>query len=606
MGLIALGAAVGSRAGHRRRAAAHPRPRPGQDRRCSSAPGSILHRRHQPHRRRPRPGRAGHPLLAGAVRARRCSRCSACRRSACSPASSASPGPGFAGRARLGDGGRAGCSLLGHRRGVVGHASRMLLGAAPPTAATGRTAAPARDAAGRRGAAVRGLLGVAARRRSGPLPSPAATAATIVRRAMTTARQRRDDRRSDADRRVADADRSDLAERAADCSHAGHRARAGRRPRRRRDAAARGLPVHRRPAGPAHRAAPRPRPAQPARAQPGRALLPRRPLRTRDARPVRHHARSATRCRGAWSATATGPAAGTRCAATPGPPPAFGDRRRAVTRSVTVEGAGVYEIPVGPVHAGLIEPGHFRFSVVGETILKLKARLWFVHKGIEKLFEGRTAGRRGRARRADQRRHRRRPRPGLLPGRRGRPRHRRCRRGAARPRAVLLELERLYNHVADIGALCNDVGHARPQRPRPADPRTAAAHQRRRHRAPAAARRDPARRRRAARAARSRRARGDRRRGRRDRRARARPQRRPRPVHRHRRAHRASRPPTSARSATSPGPAGSPSTPATTTRPITRPLPPRPSTPRPAATCWPGSCVRADEIAASVATHRPH
>src|SRR6266545_2357836 len=50
----------------------------------------------------------------------------------------------------------------------------------------------------------------------------------------------------------------------------------------------------------------------------------------------------------------------------------------------TVQGPGVYEIPVGPVHAGLIEPGHFRFSVVGETILKLKARLWYVHKGIEK------------------------------------------------------------------------------------------------------------------------------------------------------------------------------------------------------------------------------
>ena len=56
---------------------------------------------------------------------------------------------------------------------------------------------------------------------------------------------------------------------------------------------------------------------------------------------------------------------------------------------VEVQGTGVYEIPVGPVHAGLIEPGHFRFSVVGETILKMKARLWFVHKGIERLFEGR-------------------------------------------------------------------------------------------------------------------------------------------------------------------------------------------------------------------------
>ena len=54
-----------------------------------------------------------------------------------------------------------------------------------------------------------------------------------------------------------------------------------------------------------------------------------------------------------------------------------------------VEGPGVYEIPVGPVHAGLIEPGHFRFSVVGETILRMKARLWFLHRGMEKLFEGR-------------------------------------------------------------------------------------------------------------------------------------------------------------------------------------------------------------------------
>ena len=56
---------------------------------------------------------------------------------------------------------------------------------------------------------------------------------------------------------------------------------------------------------------------------------------------------------------------------------------------VEVQGPGVYEIPVGPVHAGPHRAGHFRFSVVGETILKMKARLWFVHKGIERLFEGR-------------------------------------------------------------------------------------------------------------------------------------------------------------------------------------------------------------------------
>ena len=62
-----------------------------------------------------------------------------------------------------------------------------------------------------------------------------------------------------------------------------------------------------------------------------------------------------------------------------GDPPAFGDQDGPFPFRA-VEGAGVYEIPVGPVHAGLIEPGHFRFSVVGETILNLKARLWYVHK----------------------------------------------------------------------------------------------------------------------------------------------------------------------------------------------------------------------------------
>src|SRR5207245_3566963 len=52
-----------------------------------------------------------------------------------------------------------------------------------------------------------------------------------------------------------------------------------------------------------------------------------------------------------------------------------------------VEGAGLFEITVGPVHAGIIEPGHFRFSVEGETIVNLETRLGFVHKGTEKLFE---------------------------------------------------------------------------------------------------------------------------------------------------------------------------------------------------------------------------
>jgi len=50
-------------------------------------------------------------------------------------------------------------------------------------------------------------------------------------------------------------------------------------------------------------------------------------------------------------------------------------------------GEGIYEIPVGPIHAGIIEPGHFRFSVAGEEILNLEAKLGYNHKGIEKLFE---------------------------------------------------------------------------------------------------------------------------------------------------------------------------------------------------------------------------
>lgn len=52
-----------------------------------------------------------------------------------------------------------------------------------------------------------------------------------------------------------------------------------------------------------------------------------------------------------------------------------------------VTGEGIYEIPVGPVHAGIIEPGHFRFSVAGEEIILLEPKLGYVHKGTEKLFE---------------------------------------------------------------------------------------------------------------------------------------------------------------------------------------------------------------------------
>jgi len=140
-----------------------------------------------------------------------------------------------------------------------------------------------------------------------------------------------------------------------------------------------------------------------------------------------------------------------------GAPPAFGEVDGPFSFR-TVEGPGVYEIPVGPVHAGMIGPGHFRFSVVGETVLNLKARLWFVHRGIEKLFQGATpaagvdlaervsgdtsVGHALAFCRAVEEAH------GLT-----------IDPSAHQIRAILLELERLYNHIGDIGALCNDVGH---------------------------------------------------------------------------------------------------------------------------------------------------
>ncbi|MGH3392089.1 MAG: NADH-quinone oxidoreductase subunit C [Actinomadura sp.] len=141
-----------------------------------------------------------------------------------------------------------------------------------------------------------------------------------------------------------------------------------------------------------------------------------------------------------------------------GPPPEFGDPDTPFPFR-PVAGPGTYEIPVGPVHAGLIEPGHFRFTVVGETILKLKARLWFTHKGTEKLFEGHhPAERVALAERVS----------GdtavghalayclAVEDATGIQVH----PDAARMRAILLELERLHNHVTDVGALCNDVGHS--------------------------------------------------------------------------------------------------------------------------------------------------
>ena len=126
---------------------------------------------------------------------------------------------------------------------------------------------------------------------------------------------------------------------------------------------------------------------------------------------------------------------------------------------LTVEGEGVFQIPVGPVHAGIIEPGHFRFSVAGEPVLYLQLRLFYTHKGTEKLFENlpvahgvqlaeSISGDSSFAH-ATAFCHAVERAAGItVPPR------------ARALRTICLELERLYNHIADIGAIANDVAFA--------------------------------------------------------------------------------------------------------------------------------------------------
>jgi Ni,Fe-hydrogenase III large subunit/Ni,Fe-hydrogenase III component G len=141
------------------------------------------------------------------------------------------------------------------------------------------------------------------------------------------------------------------------------------------------------------------------------------------------------------------------------PTPASAETLPADYPFVRVEGDGVHEIAVGPVHAGIIEPGHFRFSVVGEKVLRLEEHLGYVHKGIERRFTElapldahRLAGRVSgdstvafawaycmaleSAWRCE------------VPAR------------AAWLRALMLERERVANHLGDLGALGNDAALA--------------------------------------------------------------------------------------------------------------------------------------------------
>jgi Ni,Fe-hydrogenase III large subunit/Ni,Fe-hydrogenase III small subunit/Ni,Fe-hydrogenase III component G len=121
-----------------------------------------------------------------------------------------------------------------------------------------------------------------------------------------------------------------------------------------------------------------------------------------------------------------------------------------------VEGEGVFQVPVGPVHAGIIEPGHFLFSVAGEPVLYLQLRLFYTHKGTEKLFESLPVAHGVRLAESVS---------GDSSFAHATAFCHAVERAAsveAPPRArflrsICLELERLYNHIADIGAICTDV-----------------------------------------------------------------------------------------------------------------------------------------------------
>src|SRR5207249_7040337 len=124
-----------------------------------------------------------------------------------------------------------------------------------------------------------------------------------------------------------------------------------------------------------------------------------------------------------------------------------------------VEGDGTFEITAAPVHAGIMEPGHFRFSVHGEPIVNLETRLGFANKGTEKLFAtlpldrtpalaGRISGDTSVGHALAHCQALEALAGGDVPAR------------ARWLRVVLLELERLYNHVADVGMTVNRTGHA--------------------------------------------------------------------------------------------------------------------------------------------------
>ncbi len=122
-----------------------------------------------------------------------------------------------------------------------------------------------------------------------------------------------------------------------------------------------------------------------------------------------------------------------------------------------VEGEGICEIPVGPVHAGIIEPGHFRFSIYGENILNLETRLYYTHKGIEKLAETMTldealllseriSGDESVANSMAYCQAIERMASIQIP------------KKALQIRTICAELERIWNHFGTLAGICTDVG----------------------------------------------------------------------------------------------------------------------------------------------------
>jgi Ni,Fe-hydrogenase III large subunit len=178
-----------------------------------------------------------------------------------------------------------------------------------------------------------------------------------------------------------------------------------------------------------------------------RDLFGYEPVGSADARPWLDHGR--------WPQAALGGEPGgermEQASETPDGPPPY--------PFLPVEGDGLHQIPVGPVHAGIIEPGHFRFHASGETVVRLEARLGYVHRGIEGLLAGTDLARAARligrvsgdstvayayafARAAE-----------AATGTEPPPR-------AVWLRALMAEMERLANHLGDIGAICNDAAFA--------------------------------------------------------------------------------------------------------------------------------------------------